>query len=68
MKKELPILYEKKEDCCGCTACYAICLQKAINMESDDEGFEYPHVDSDKCIMCYMCLTVCPFKVVKGLG
>lgn len=61
--KELPILYKRKEECCGCTACYATCPKDAISMVTDEEGFEYPRVDIDKCIRCYMCLKVCPFKV-----
>lgn len=32
-----PILFKKKEDCCGCAACYSICPKKAINMLEDDE-------------------------------
>ena len=58
----VPILYTRKEECCGCTACYAICSQNAINMVEDEEGFLYPQIDSEKCIKCYVCLRVCPFK------
>lgn len=65
MKKKLPILYNRKEDCCGCTACYSICPNEAIYMKCDNEGFEYPHVDEKKCIMCNMCLSVCPIKIAK---
>ena len=65
--KELPILYEKKEDCCGCTACYAICCKDAIIMETDEEGFDYPKVDSEKCVRCYMCMKVCPIKKAKNI-
>lgn len=56
-------LYYRKEECCGCTACYAICSKKAIVMIEDDEGFEYPEIDNNKCVHCYMCLKVCPMKV-----
>jgi ferredoxin len=58
----LPILYKRKEECCGCTACYAVCLNEAITMAEDEEGFEYPQVDPERCVRCYMCLAVCPFK------
>ena len=51
-----------KEECCGCTACYAICPKEAIAMVEDEEGFEYPQVDESKCVRCYQCLKVCPFK------
>lgn len=60
--RELPELYIKREDCCGCTACYAICPTKAITMRPCEEGFLYPVVDSDKCIRCYKCISVCPIK------
>lgn len=61
--KEMPIFYERKEECCGCTACYAICPKRAIRMIEDEEGFEYPKVDEKKCICCYLCIEVCPLKV-----
>ena len=61
--KKLPILYEKKEECCGCTACCAVCPKEAISMKMDAEGFEYPLVDAIKCVRCHLCLKVCPFKL-----
>ena len=60
--KELPILYVKKEECCGCAACYTICSERAISMLADEEGFDYPKINADRCIRCYRCLKVCPFK------
>lgn len=62
IQKQIPVLYQYKEDCCGCTACYAICPESAIYMEEDEEGFDYPHVDEFKCMRCYMCMRVCPIK------
>lgn len=62
MIKEVPILYKIKEECCGCTACYAICSQNAITMTEDEEGFLYPQIDNDICVKCYRCLKVCPIK------
>lgn len=64
--KELPVLYERKEDCCGCTACYAVCPKGAITMAPDEEGFDYPKVDMKKCVNCYMCIKVCPIKKAKN--
>lgn len=61
-KKPLPMLYEALENCCGCSACYAICPVYAISMEPDEEGFLYPTVDAGKCIRCYRCISVCAFK------
>ena len=60
--KETPELYLKKEQCCGCSACYAICPKNAITMIEDEEGFLYPQIKIDRCIGCKMCLKVCPFK------
>lgn len=58
----IPILYSKKEECCGCTACYAICPKHAISMVEDEEGFEYPHIDEKECIFCQLCIRACPLK------
>lgn len=61
-ERELPVLFRKKEECCGCSACYAVCPEHAIEMKEDEEGFEYPQLIIDKCIRCYKCLKVCPVK------
>lgn len=53
----------KKEDCCGCTACYNICPAKAIDMEVDVEGFKYPVFNKEKCVSCGACERVCPIRV-----
>lgn len=60
--KEIPTLFENKENCCGCSACYAVCPVKAITMTADIEGFLYPAIDENKCIGCHKCLQVCSFK------
>lgn len=56
------ILFEKKKDCCGCTACVNICPVGCISMKEDEEGFTYPHIDKDKCIECHKCENVCPIR------
>ena len=60
--RDKPELFSKKENCCGCSAYYAICPQKAITMKADEEGFIYPIIDAERCISCYRCLKVCAFK------
>ena len=60
--REIPILYKRKEECCGCAACFAICPKEAIYMVEDEEGFEYPVINKERCIRCYKCLQVCHFK------
>jgi formate hydrogenlyase subunit 6/NADH:ubiquinone oxidoreductase subunit I len=62
IERDTPKLYEKKEKCCGCSACYAVCPQNAISMVEDEEGFEYPQINEKKCLSCYLCLKVCPLK------
>lgn len=64
--KEIPVLFVKKEECCGCSACYAVCPRGAIVMKEDEEGFEYPMITEDQCIRCGMCLKVCPIKRAAG--
>lgn len=60
--REIPVLYERKELCCGCTACFAICPKRAVFMVEDEEGFDYPRIDEKLCVRCYSCLKVCPIK------
>lgn len=62
MRREIPTLYRKKEECCGCASCYAICSQKAIDMLEDEEGFLYPKIEEMKCVRCYKCISVCVMK------
>lgn len=59
---KIPILYEKRENCCGCSACYAICPTNSIKMKEDSEGFLYPFINKNTCVMCNQCLGVCVFK------
>ena len=55
---------KKLEDCCGCKACEQVCAKKAISFIVNDEGFEYPQIDTDACVNCGLCEQVCP--IVKS--
>lgn len=57
------IRIESKDNCCGCTACEAVCPKDAITMIPDSLGFKYPKVDLGKCIDCDLCVKVCQFKI-----
>ena len=61
-QKRIPDLCSKKENCCGCSACYATCPVGAISMVADEKGFRYPQIDEKKCIRCQKCILVCAFK------
>jgi coenzyme F420-reducing hydrogenase beta subunit len=56
------LIYERKEECCGCTACKSICPKQAITMIADEEGFLYPSINQELCIECNLCKQVCPFS------
>ena len=60
--RELPELYRDRSECCGCTACAAVCPRDAITMEPDEEGFAYPVVNVATCVRCGRCMDVCTFK------
>lgn len=55
-------LYNQKKDCCGCTACMAVCPKKAITMKPDDKGFSYPEINDKLCIECGLCTKICAFQ------
>lgn len=53
-------VYNRKTDCCGCSACAEVCPKNAITMRADREGFMYPVIDRTLCIDCQLCQKVCP--------
>ncbi len=53
----------RKERCCGCGACAAICPRDCISMVRDEEGFDYPAVEQARCTACGTCVAVCPVLV-----
>ena len=40
--------------------CAGACPKNCIEMQADDEGFVYPHVDESSCVNCHLCEKVCP--------
>lgn len=52
-------VFERWDECCGCSSCLAVCPISAISMKPDKYGFLYPIVDQNKCIGCKMCIQVC---------
>lgn len=49
-----------RKDCCGCAACAQRCPRHCITMQSDNEGFTYPVIDTKLCSDCGLCNKVCP--------
>lgn len=52
----------RKEDCCGCGACYDACTHNAIRWQVDEEGFFYPSINYSLCVDCGLCNRVCPIE------
>jgi len=54
----------RKQYCCGCGACSAICKNKLNELKFDDNsGFYisiYKELDFKKCKNCNLCIKVCP--------
>ena len=61
------VAIKKRDECCGCSACYSVCPHKAIVMSPDGMGFLYPKVDENKCVDCGLCLKTCQFKTDYGI-
>lgn len=64
----ISISEHNKSQCCGCSACYAVCNHNAISMKLDSEGFEYPIVNQDLCVDCGLCQKVCPIIQYDNRG
>ena len=60
--RNIPVLFRNVKECYGCSACFAVCPKRAVVMKPDVEGFLYPEIDSEKCVRCGRCLSVCSAK------
>lgn len=63
--KDIPVLFDKKDQCCGCGACLNICPAQAICMREDECGFLFPVIDEGRCVRCGSCKRVCGFQDPK---
>lgn len=61
-EKKVPVLFSDGSECCGCSACYAVCPTGAISMIPNRYGFLYPRINAAVCVRCDKCLSVCAFK------
>ena len=50
----------KKEECTGCLSCYNSCNINAIDIYTNEQGFNYPRINITKCIECGKCTKACP--------
>lgn len=68
--KNKGLLIQHNERCKNCLYCSIACPAEAISVSSsvNNKGYNTMHVDSEKCIACGICYTVCPdyvFELVK---
>ena len=52
------------DSCCGCGVCAEKCVNKAIQMVPNNQGFFYPKIIVEKCINCGICVDACAFNHV----
>ncbi|MDW7773274.1 MAG: polysaccharide pyruvyl transferase family protein [Desulfobulbaceae bacterium] len=46
--------------CTGCGACFNACPAGALKMETNEDGFKYPQIESGICTNCGICAVSCP--------
>lgn len=51
---------KNKINCCGCGVCETVCPRKCLTLCQDEDGFNYPKINTDACIDCDACKKVCP--------
>ena len=52
-------MLKNKDNCSGCSACFAVCPVGAIEMKYDEEGFKYPEINKELCTNCHLCEKTC---------
>lgn len=60
-------VFDREENCCGCSACMNVCAQHAITMEENAYGFVYPRINTEKCVDCGLCKATCDFQKKDGV-
>lgn len=65
IQKNIVTLFDEKSECCGCSACMAVCPRSAIIMVEDEEGFLYPFINDKLCIKCHLCIGTCPCRFYR---
>ena len=50
--------------CKGCKTCVNNCPMQAIKLNSSPIG-EYASINYDKCVNCFKCVEICPYKIAK---
>lgn len=58
----------KYELCTGCGSCLQSCPMHCISMQEFKDGFLYPIIDSERCIHCNKCRSVCPINKEKSVN
>ncbi len=54
-------------ECTGCMACVNVCAHSAIIKVTDELGFAFPRIDTEKCKECGLCYKVCPQLTLQKL-
>lgn len=55
-------VFSDASQCCGCAACADACPVEAVYILEDGLGFSYPQINSEICIGCGRCQSVCAFQ------
>ena len=59
VRKTFPVL-ASPDNCTGCATCAAVCPFGAVDMVGDDEGFDHPRMNAERCRSCGRCERACP--------